>query len=148
MHSEVVRPALQMLAKPECAGPQQEFLTAHEHFRHGRKSEALVECCKAFERMMKSICDKRGWAYDKNATAKQLIDACFKAGLIPQFWQNHFAALRTLLENAVPVPRNKQDGHGAGSVPANVPDEIVPYVLHMTAATILFLGEAESRLPK
>jgi hypothetical protein len=148
LHTEAVRPALQMLSKPEYAGPQGEFLRAHEHYRHGRKSEALVESCKASESMMKAICHKRKWMYDKNATAKTLIEVCFKNGLIPQFWQSHFSALRTLLENAIPVPRNKRGGHGAGAVPANVPDEIVPYLLHMTAATILFLGEADGRIPK
>ncbi len=148
MHSEVVRPALEMLAKREYAGAQQEFLKAHEHYRHGRKSESLIECYKAFESIMKSICDKRGWTYDKNKAAAHLIDICLANGLIPAFWQNNFAGLRTLLENAVPPARNKRAGHGAGTTPTVIPDEMVPYVLHMTAATILFLGEADARLPR
>lgn len=147
LHEEVVRPTLALLRDPNFAGAQKEFLLAHEHYRHNRKAEALVECLKAFESTMKSICNGQKWQYDKSGSAKHLIDTCLKNGLVPQFAQAKFAALRTLLESAVPTPRNKMAGHGAGTSPTDVPDDLVPYVLHMTAATILFLVDANRRLP-
>lgn len=147
IHSEVVKPALRLLNQEKFAGAQQEFLKAHEHYRHGNAKESLNECLKAFESLMKSICDKRGWAYAGNATAKNLIQACLDNGLIPAFWQQNFTSLRSLLESSVPTGRNKLGGHGQGTSTTTVPDHLVAYMLHMTASALVFLGEAETNLP-
>jgi hypothetical protein len=88
---------------------------------------------------MKAICDEKKWVYDKSATAKKLVDLCFKQGLIDPFWQTHLQHLQGTLENGIATARNKLGGHGQGAVPRSVPAEIVAYVLHMTAATIVFL---------
>ena len=85
LHSEVVQPALKLLNQGHYAGAQQEFLNAHEHYRRGSAKESLSECLKAFESVMQAICDKRGWSYVNNATAKSLIQVCFDNGLIPSF---------------------------------------------------------------
>ena len=144
VHSEVVRPALGILNRKEYAGAQQEFLRAHEHYRAGRTKEALNECLKSLESVMKSICDKRGWNYDQGDSANRLIGICFDNGIISPFWQSHFTALRSLLESGVPTARNKLGGHGQGAAPKPVPSHIAGYVLHMTAAAIVFLDEADS----
>ena len=147
LHAEVVKPALQLLKDKQYAGAQQEFLKAHEHYRLGNSKESLNECLKAFESVMKSICDKRKWAYDKKATAKDLIQICLDKGLIPTFWQSYYASLRSLLESGVPTGRNNLGGHGQGSTAIDVPNHLVAYMLHMTAAAIVFLAQAESDLP-
>jgi len=148
LHTETVKPALALLrAEPAYAGAQAEFLTAHEHYRHGRTKEALAECLKALESLMKAICTKRGWTYDPNATANTLIKILFDKGLVPSFWQQHFAALRSTLEAGVPTGRNKLGGHGQGVEVIQVPEHIVAYVLHLTASAIVFLGAAERALP-
>jgi hypothetical protein len=148
VHAEAVIPALAVLRGEHFAGAQEEFLSAFEHYRHGKKEEALIDACKSFESTMKAICDKRGWAYDKNrATASDLVNICLSQGLIPSFWQGHFAALRTVLQSGIPTARNRQAGHGSGTqTRPEPPDELVGYVLHMTASTILFLSESEKRL--
>ena len=143
VHSEVVLPALRILDRKEYAGAQQEFLKAHEHYRAGRTKEALNECLKSLESVMKSICDKRGWSH-QGANANRLIGICFDNGIVPPFWQTQFAALRGLLEGGVPTARNKLGGHGQGAAPQPVPGHIAGYVLHMTAAAIVFLAEAEA----
>jgi hypothetical protein len=142
LHAEAVKPALQLLRTKKFAGPREEFLRAYEHFRHARHEEALTEALKAFESTMKAICDAKNWAYDKNATAKKLVDACFKNGLIDPFWQTHMAHLQGTLENGIATARNKLGGHGAGATPREVPQALVAYVLHLTAATIVFLIES------
>lgn len=97
---------------------------------------------------MKIIATKRKWPFDKTKAAAELVRVCLDNGLIPAYWQSHFTGLRTILESAIPTPRNKQAGHGAGTQAQQLPpDELVAYVLHMTAATILFLTEAERKLP-
>ena len=147
IHAEIVKPALKLLHQKHYAGAEQEFLKAHEHYRKENAKEALSECLKAFESVMKAICDKRGWQYGSNATAKPLIQACFDNGLIDPFWQSHYSSLRSLLESGVPTGRNKLGGHGQGTTPTTVPDHLVAYMLHMTASAIVFLAEAEKNLP-
>ncbi|MFY9261921.1 MAG: hypothetical protein WAO71_15630 [Gallionella sp.] len=142
IHTEVVKPALKLLNQKMYAGAQQEFLKAHEHYRHGNTHAALNDCLKAFESTMKSICDKRGWTYNQGATAKNLIEICFKNQLIPSFWESQFTSLRGLLESSIPTGRNKLSGHGQGSEIKEIPDYLVAYMLHMTASTLVFLGEA------
>lgn len=143
VHTEVVKPALRLLNDKEFQGPQQEFLSAYEHFRHNKNKEALNDCLKAFESTMKAICEKRKWQYSANATAKTLIQVCFDNGLVPAFWQQQLSSLRSLLESSVPTGRNKLGGHGQGAKPTEVPDHLVAYMLHMTASTLVFLVEAE-----
>lgn len=147
LHADVVKPALVLLKQEYYAGAQQEFLSAHEHYRLGNAKEALNECLKAFESTMKAICDKRGWGYSGTDTSKNLIQACLDNGLIPSFWQQHYSSLRSLLESGIPTGRNKLGGHGQGTSPTTVPDYLVGYMLHMTASAIVFLAEAEKNLP-
>lgn len=144
IHTEVVKPALRLLSQKRFSGAQNEFLTAHEHYRSGESKAALNECLKAFESTMKVICDKRSWKYSKTATAKELIQICFDKELVPSFWQQSFASLRSLLESSIPTGRNRLSGHGQGASDIEVPDFLVSYMLHMTAATIVFLAEADS----
>jgi hypothetical protein len=83
IHAEVTKPALVLLSDVAYSGANEEFLKAHEHYRHGNYKECLNECLKAFESTMKSICDKRGWFYDPRATAQKLIEVCFANNLVP-----------------------------------------------------------------
>lgn len=147
IHLQVVKPALALLHDKKYAGAQAEFLKAHEHYRHGNAREALTECLKALESIMKAICDKRKWQYPSNAVCSTLIQCCFDNGLIPVFWTQQFSALRSTLESGVPTARNKLGGHGQGSSIVSVPQHLVAYVLHMTASAIVFLAESERSLP-
>ncbi|MGL0962142.1 STM4504/CBY_0614 family protein [Vibrio vulnificus] len=146
LHTEAVKPALLLLNQSHYEGAQEEFLFAYEHYRHGRHKESLNDCLKAFESTMKSICDKHGWFYQQNATAKSLIQICFERGLVPTFWQQQMTSLRSLLESSVPTGRNKLSGHGQGSNTIEIPDYLVAYMLHMTASTLVFLTTAESKI--
>ncbi|MBB5575068.1 MULTISPECIES: STM4504/CBY_0614 family protein [Rhizobium] len=147
LHAEAVKPALNLLNTREYRGPHEEFINAYEHYKDGNNKEALVDCLKAFESTMKAICDKRRWAYDPKGGAKDLIAVMFDKGLVPSFWQTQLSSLRSLLESSVPTGRNKLAGHGQGSTPTEVPDEITAYMLHMTASTLVFLTTAERALP-
>jgi len=148
LHSEVVRPAFQLLNDKRFAGANDEFLKAHEHCRHRRWKETLNECLKAFESTMKCICDIRKWSYQKNDTAKRLIEVCLSHGLIPEFQLAQLSALRSLLETGVPTVRNKLSGHGQGAVPVTVSERYASYLLHLTATTIKFLIESGKNLPR
>lgn len=147
IHKEVVKPALHLLGHPDLSGANQEFLTAHEHYRNGRHKEAINECLKAFESVMKVICARRGWGVEPNATAKRLIEVCFTNQLIPDYLQSEFGSLRSALESGIPTVRNRTSGHGQGQAPNPVPAFVAGYLLHLTAATVVFLVDAEKALP-
>lgn len=146
LHAEVIKPAFRLLESKSYAGPQEEFLKAHEHYRHGNSKEALNECLKSFESLMKAICAKRRWTVTGKETASSLIKVCMENGLIPAFWQTQFTSLKSLLEAGVPTGRNNLAGHGQGAEPTVVPDYLVAYMLHMTGACLVFLATAEQHL--
>ena len=146
IHVEAVKPALQLLSNPTYKGAQEEFLKAHEHYRHSRYDAALTDCLKAFESIMKIIIHKRSWVCDKNATSKKLIDCCLANELIPKFWTDHFNSLSNMLTSSIGTPRNKLSSHGKGNDDIEVPEHLIQYVLHMTASTIVFLIKADESL--
>jgi len=147
IHKEAVKPTLTILRQRGFESAEKEFISAHKHYRAGENSQALIGCCKTFESVMKIICMKRNWEFDKTKSASHLVDVCLMNHLIPAYWQSHFTGLRQMLEAAIPTPRNKIAGHDAGASPAVEPSvELTGYVLHMTAATILFLTEAEKNI--
>lgn len=146
IHREVVKPALKLLNQKNYQGAQEEFLSAYEHYRHGKNKESLNDCLKAFESTMKAICDKHKWHYQSNATAKTLIQICFDKELVPSFWQTQLTSLRSILESSIPTGRNKLSGHGQGTETKTIPNYLVAYMLHMTASTLLFLITAEKNI--
>ena len=146
IHCEVVRPTLNLLQDSKYEGTNEEFLSAHEHYRNRRYKECLTECLKAFESCLKAICKARTWPYREKDTAKRLLEIVFNHGLIPNFMQSHFSALRNTLEAGVPTIRNRLGGHGQGSQIVSVPESIAAYALHLTASNILLLTRAENEM--
>lgn len=149
IHSKVVKPALLILQDDKAyLGARDEFLSAHSHYRNQRYKEALVDCLKSFESMMKAICKKRGWEFGDSDAAKKLINICLTNNLVPSYMQEQFNQFRALLESGVPTVRNKEGGHGQGMEVKNVSPTIVSYTLHLTATNLVFLGECEREINK
>ena len=142
MHEEVVRPGLQFLMVPGFEGPEEEFLRAHEHYRHGRGKEALVAACAALESTCKVVLDRVGEGFDPKWNANKLIQAVFDQGLVDKSLESLFNVLKTVLISGVPTMRGKRGGHGQGAEVAPVPEYFVAYALHQLAAAIVFLVEA------
>ncbi len=129
-------------------GPSDEFMSGHEHYRHGRNREAIADALKAFESTMRAICDARGWAYHSNATAAPLIETVIKQGLVPTHLQQEFQALQSTLQSRLPAARNKTkgSGHGQGAQVVDVPDHVAAYALNLAATNIVFLVESHKAL--
>ncbi|WCL50691.1 STM4504/CBY_0614 family protein [Leptospira sp. GIMC2001] len=140
-HSEIIKPTLTLLNRKMFNGANDEYLKAHEHYRHGRNKESLSECLKSFESVLKIICKEKGWSFHQTDTSKKLIQICFKNILIPNFTQNQFTSLLSLLESGIPTIRNRLGAHGQGQVPQKVEDEITRYALNLTGTNIIFLIE-------
>ena len=147
LHAEAVKPALYLLSERRFSAANQEFLKAHGHYRAGEYGDTLNECLKSFESTLKVICKHQRWPFKETDTAKTLLDAVFKNGLVPEYLQGKFAGLRSVLEGAIPTARSRESAHGAGEAPKRVPRHLASYVLHLTASSVLFLVEAEKVLP-
>lgn len=146
LHTEAVKPALTLLGNPIYQGAQQEFLNAHEHYRHQRYQEAMIDCLKAYESTLKIILKKRKWEYKDTDTADALTGKIMQKGLIPDYWQQYFKSLKNTLTSGVPTARNKEAGHGQADEIRNIPDYLASYILHITASAIVFLIKAEEAL--
>lgn len=145
-HAEIIQPVLQLLRQPIYAGANDEFLKAHEHFRHGRLKESINEALKSFESVMKAICDKHSWAYKPTDTAKTLIDICLTNELIPSFMQSELSSLRALLESGVPTVRNKIGGHGQGQDIQPTSIGLTQFAINLAAANILLFAQHENEI--
>jgi hypothetical protein len=141
IHAEITKPTIALLRNKKFVGANEEYMKAHEHYRHGRNKECLTECLKAFESTMKVICNEKGWTYNQTDNANKLVNVCFQNGLVPTLTQNQFTSLNNLLVSGIPTIRNKLGGHGQGQTPQKVDDEMTRYGLNLTGANIIFLIE-------
>ena len=149
VHSEAVKPVLYLLASEKrFKGTNDEFLTAHEHYRNNRYKECINDCLKSFESLMKVIHEKHSWNYKSTDTAKKLINSCLNNNLIPSYLETQFSSIRSLLESGIPTIRNKEGGHGQGSELSEVPEHLASYILHLTATNLLFLANCEKKYKK
>jgi hypothetical protein len=142
VHNEIIKPVLQLLSSSAYKGANEEFLKAHEHYKHDRYQECLVDALKALESVIKSICDAKGWTYQTSDSIKKLLEIIFDKELLPAFMQSEFSALRGLLEGGTSVVRNKLGGHGQGTELISVPGYWARYALNTAASNILLLVEA------
>ena len=143
LHKEAVFPALKLLHEQGFEGANDEYRSAHEHYRKGNYKECLNDCLKAFESTLKTICARKKWPFDPaKDTAAQLIDISVSNGLFPSFMTTHFGAIKSLLSSGVPTVRNKMGGHGQGVTAVAVPPYFAEFLLNETAACIVFAVKA------
>lgn len=141
LHITITKPVLQYLTNPELKSINDEFLNAHEHFRHNNFKECINECLKAFESTMKIICHKKQFTYSQNDTSSKLIQILFDNNFVPSYLQTQLKSLRSTLESGIPTIRNKTSGHGKGVATITVDSELTSYTLNLTGSTIKFLLE-------
>lgn len=143
IHQEVVKPALLLLNEAHFRGPSEEFLEAYRLYRNGEDKPAVAGALNSFESTMKAICDKNKWEYSAKVTAFQLINILIKNGLIPDDMLSHFSGLRSALESGLPTLSHKRSRHGQGAEPIILDKHMVSYALHLCAANIVFLINAD-----
>jgi hypothetical protein len=142
LHSEVVEPAINLLRGSGFAGPLDELLRAHRHYRRGETADAVVDANNAFESTMKTICEQRGITLAGTETAEQLIKQ-MTGKIIPPHLATSLQALRQVMQ-ALPTLRNRTPGagHGGGSKEIVVLNHVAGYALNLVSANILFLVES------
>lgn len=146
IHAEVTKKALSLLGCAQFSGAEDEFLSAHKHYRHGEHKDAIVDAGASFESAMKSICDAFGWQYEKGARASDLIKVLREHRLFPDYLDKSFDQLLAILKSGLPEIRNNEGSHGQGSIPKRVPAHIAAYAIHLAATNIVFLVECMNDL--
>jgi hypothetical protein len=137
-HAEIVRPALDALARPGFEGALAEFQTALGHARDRHDKEAVTEATKAVESTMKCICAARGWTYPENATAKTLFDVVAANGLVPAWMEGAIIP--------VVIIRNKKSAHGQGPKHQQLPPYAADLAVNLAASSVLALMVAHDTL--
>lgn len=136
IHSETVKPAINLLNEEGFDGPLDEFFRAYEQYRKGNNEEAISLAGKSFESTIKAICNRKNWVYDPiKDTANSLIQIIIKNNLIPP-------DIKDFLILGLPRVRNRFGGHGQGEELKEVPDPLVSYALHLAASNIVYLVNA------
>jgi hypothetical protein len=132
-HGAIVKPCLAVLAAPMFKVANAEMLKAHEHMRKGSFDDALTCCGAAYESVMKTICDAKGWTYSPKETCAKLVTNLQSHGLIPDFYHELFKSpgiIRNTLSSA----------HGRGPTRAHAADgPRVHHMIQVTSANILLM---------
>ena len=67
-------------------------------------------------------------------------------GLLPDYLDASFDQLAATLKSGLPKVRGEQGAHGQGAAPRETPNHVAAYALHLAAAKILFLVEAQQAM--
>ncbi|MDQ5845374.1 MAG: abortive infection family protein [Acidobacteriota bacterium] len=136
IHQSVTEPTLHFLSDRRFKIANSEVLKAHKALRSGEFDDAITDSASAFESLLKTICDVKGWTYDKNRdTCSRLLDICQKNGLFPSFYKQCFESICAI--------RNKiGDAHGRGPIRDNTAQlEHAEHMIHLTCSNMLFLAK-------
>lgn len=141
-HAEIVRPALRLLTVPIFVKANEEFLSAHKHYREGSFKDCVTAANRAFESTLKAICDTELWTYDKGDRASELVTKVTSNGLFTHAFDKGMSAYVAMLKTGLPSVRNDAGAHGDGIAAAAVTAEIARFAINLTASNILFVGES------
>jgi hypothetical protein len=134
LHANAINPALTLLRRPHFRSANSEYLAALEDYRKGDIGDCLTKCGSAFESVLKVICDRKGWNYKQNDTAKTLIDTVLSHTNLDKYFHQLLIIVATL--------RNKlSSSHGAGTVVKQPPAHLAQYALNATASAIILLAQ-------
>lgn len=139
IHSEIVKPAIDLLSGPGFSGPRQEFLAAHQHYRNGENRQAVSMAANALESTFKAIFDSKRWQYPKASRISDLVKVARSNQLWPDYLDASFDQLVATLQSGLPKIRDNDASHGQGAIPKEVAGYIAAYALHLAASKIVFL---------
>ncbi|CAI3953095.1 STM4504/CBY_0614 family protein [Commensalibacter communis] len=142
IHKEIIKPVLQLLGDERFQKVDAEYRLAHQHYRNKLVKDCVVSCNRAFETMLKTICDLESWDYQSGVRASDLITLVRNKNLFQDGMANNFNAFIARLKNRVPALRNEYGGHGEGSEQSEQPLYMGQYLLNLTASNVMFLYRA------
>jgi hypothetical protein len=107
MHAEVVKPCLAALTDPRFKTADDELRQAFEAMRQRKYPDAITHCGSAFESVLKTICDARGWPLkpDRDTLGRLLSTCCDNSCLFRDFYLE-------ALKGAAEIRNNISSSHG------------------------------------
>jgi hypothetical protein len=148
IHAQIIKPALSLLSTANFEKINDEFMTAHEHYRHRKFKDSVTAANRAYETMLKVICDLNKWKYSKGDRATELITVVSQSGLFTRDFDKGFMAYIAAMKTGLPSVRNDAGGHGDGLADKEVTAEIARYAIDLAASNILFLGNCHLALKR
>lgn len=133
VHELAVKPALHALHDIRFATANSELLNAFAKVRSGDYADAITSCGAAFESVLKTICDAKGWPYAAAKGCADLVEICRSSGLFFPFYVTALVGVGTI--------RNKLgDAHGKGPAPEYVAArEHAEHMISLTCSHITFV---------
>jgi hypothetical protein len=134
LHEEILKPAFHLLTDSRLQIANSEMLKAHTALRSKDFEAAITLAGSSFESFLKTICEIKGWPYDKQRdTCSKLVKHCKDKELFPSFYVPVFESIGTI--------RNKlSDAHGRGpSNPIAVTQEYAEHMIHLVSSHMVFL---------
>lgn len=143
IHKEVVKPALNILNNHKFEKANEYYQNAHKYYLENKIEACITECGKCFESVLKTICEENGWQPD-GVTAIKLIECVKKNDLfLPDAKiEKPFTQFIEMLKNGLPPIRNMAS-HGTILTISSIPLYLASYAMHLTAANILLLQQAQ-----
>jgi hypothetical protein len=141
-HAEIIKPALVLLTAPEFSKANEDFMTAHRHYRANEFKDCVTAANRAFESMLKAICDAEKWEYGKGDRAAELVTKVRSMGLFTHDFDRSFDSYVAMLKAGLPAVRNEAGGHGEGLTSAAVTAGIARFAINLTATNLVFLGDS------
>jgi hypothetical protein len=142
LHAQVIKPAIALLSDEPFATANEEFMTAHKHYRAGAYKECVVAANRAFESVMKAICTLREWPFASGARASDLVSIIRGNGLFPDYLGKGLDSYIAVLKTGLPNVRNNAGGHGDEPNAPAVSEHLAAYALHLSAANIVLMVES------
>lgn len=146
MHAEAIKPTFALLSTPEFAKANEEFMTAHQHYRAGQFKAAITAAHRAFETVLKIICDLEHWTYRGGDGASELLTLVNSNGLFTRDFGRGLDTYIAMLKTGLPTVRNNAGGHGEGLAAKAVTVGMARYAINLTASNIVFLGDSYAAL--
>ncbi len=147
-HAEIIKPALLLLSASIFQKANDDFMTAHRHYRAKEFKDCVTSAHRTFESMLKAICETEKWEYGKGDGASELITKVSVKGLFTHDFDKSFTAYVGMLKAGLPSVRNDAGAHGEGLATAAVTAQIARFALNLTASNIIFLGESYDAMKK
>lgn len=140
-----VKPAMGALGHEDFEEAGNYMHKCFQDFKGGTSADlenAITNCTKACESVLKVILEKKGIEYNTNDTYMPLIQKAKEAGVLLEVSDDKFSPLLKSLTNdlkALGELRNKHGAHGQKQSSAN--DRIARLAISHASANILFLAE-------
>ena len=136
-HQEAIQPALAALSAPHFTEANKEFLEALRHYRNDEFANCLTGCGSALESVLKVLCDRNQWPYNRGDTLDRLLDIVVGEIPLDSFYKQALMVVGTA--------RNRYgSAHGRGSEARPVPHHIAQHAITSTAAAITLITAAEA----